>query len=123
MSKRKQLNRCGTCRYFKRFVIKDAYGEKYQVCKCLNPKSERDIVRAVRGACRRWSKKRMPNSGDFCYYLGRKIYYEESTPKTKIPCFSCVARCVFAVRKNEKDFTQTHQKKVFISEVMDEMLE
>ena len=114
---RATLNKCATCRYFQKCVLKDAYGGKYQVGRCLNPKSDRETTRGSQGACRGWAKKNLPTSGDYCYFIKDRIYYSDKTPKTKLPCFSCNARCRFSFNKKDRDFTQRKKREVLMEDL------
>ena len=115
----KRKNICATCKYFQSYVITDAYGKKYQTALCNNVKSDRDKTWRSRNACRCWSKKTQPASGDWCSFIQNKIIYTDKTPKTSLPCFKCNARCVFAFNKKERDFTNhRRQGKTLIEDLM-----
>lgn len=118
-------NHCNTCRYFKSYIITDAYGHRYQAARCTNPKSDRDKTWRSRGACKCYGKKIIPSSGDYCFYLGKRIVYTDKTPKTSLPCYNCPVRCIFAMNKKERDFTRTKGRVVMMEDVMkdEEMME
>lgn len=115
--KYKTINKCSTCRFFNKRIIKDAYGEKYQVSFCKNPKSKRDIIRGSQGACKCWSRKNLPSSGDYCYFIRDRINYSDKTPKNKLPCYSCNARCRFSFNKKDRDFTQRKKQIIFVEDL------
>lgn len=111
------INKCGGCRHFQTAVVVDAYGSKYKVDRCLNPKCERKVVRSAMGACRRWAKKDIPTSGDYCYFIKSRITYSGKTPKSALPCFNCPARCVYSFKKVEKDFTKRNRNQIAIDDL------
>lgn len=109
--------KCSTCRYFRRYMVKDAYGNKYQAIRCINVKSPKEKVKGGFRACRYWARKNMPTSGDYCYFIKDRINYKEDTPKTQLPCYNCNARCRFSFNKEEKDFTQRNKKIMFMEDI------
>lgn len=114
---RATINKCATCRYFQKYLIQDAYGDKYQAARCTNPKSQREKVKGAQGACRCWAKKNLPTSGDYCYFIQDRIVYSSKTPKTKLPCYNCNARCRFSFNKKDRDFTQRKKRPILMEDL------
>lgn len=114
---------CATCRHFCRYLMRTAYGESYRATRCVNPKSKREQVKTTTKACRCWSKKILPASGDYCYFIKQRINYDESNFDVKsLPCYDCKARCEFSVSKKERDFTRSFKyRRRFSGEIDDEI--
>jgi len=115
--------RCRDCKFCRRFVVEDAYGKRYQVIRCMNPKVSKDKVNRDDLACDDYRKREFPESGSYCSILKLYIIYDDTTKKKKIPCSTCPVRCVWSKNKEMRNYITkcVGGKTVFLSDVVAEV--